>query len=44
MRERLDEIRRTANQEKISVEWAEKAQALLAAVPFDAAAAAAWQR
>lgn len=44
VRERLDEIRRTANQEKISVEWAEKAQALLAAVPFDAAAAAAWQR
>jgi hypothetical protein len=26
------------------VEWAEKAQALLAAEPFDAAAAAAWQR
>ncbi|MBV8248807.1 MAG: DUF349 domain-containing protein [Comamonas sp.] len=44
VRERLDEIRRTENQEKISVEWAEKAQALLAAVPFDAAAAAAWQR
>jgi len=44
VRERLDEIRRTANQEKISVEWAEKAKALLAAVPFDAAAAAAWQR
>lgn len=44
VRERLDEIRRTANQEKISVEWAEKAQALLAAEPFDAAAAAAWQR
>ncbi|MDR0214998.1 MAG: DUF349 domain-containing protein [Comamonas sp.] len=44
VRERLDEIRRTENQEKISVEWAEKAQALLAAVPFDAAAATAWQR
>lgn len=44
VRERLDEIRRTENQEKISVEWAEKAQTLLAAVPFDAAAAAAWQR
>ena len=44
VRERLDEIRRTENQEKISVEWAEKAQALLAATPFDAAAAAAWQR
>ena len=44
VRERLDEIRRTENQEKISVEWAEKAQALLAAVPFDAAAAAAWHR
>lgn len=44
VRERLDEIRRTANQEKISVEWAEKAQALLDATPFDAAAAAAWQR
>lgn len=44
VRERLDEIRRTENQEKISVEWAEKAQALLSATPFDAAAAAAWQR
>ena len=44
VRERLDEIRRTENQEKISVEWAEKAQTLLAASPFDAAAAAAWQR
>ncbi|MEG0052969.1 MAG: DUF349 domain-containing protein [Comamonas sp.] len=44
VRERLDEIRRTENQEKISVEWAEKAQALLAATPFDAAAAVAWQR
>lgn len=44
VRERLDEIRRTENQQKISVEWAEKAQALLAATPFDAAAAAAWQR
>lgn len=44
VRERLDEIRRTENQEKISVEWADKAQTLLAAVPFDAAAAAAWQR
>ena len=44
VRERLDEIRRTENQEKISVEWADKAQALLAAAPFDAAAAAAWQR
>ena len=41
VRERLDEIRRTENQEKISVEWADKARALLAATPFDAAAAAA---
>ncbi|GGH63690.1 hypothetical protein GCM10010975_29750 [Comamonas phosphati] len=44
VRERLDEIRRTENQEKISVEWAEKAQTLLDVSPFDAAAAAAWQR
>ena len=44
VRERLDEIRRTENQEKISVEWAEKAQALLAASPFNAADAATWQR
>ena len=42
--DRLKEISRTANQEKISVEWAEKAQAVLNATPFDAAAAAAWQR
>lgn len=39
--DRLKEISRTANQEKISAEWAEKAQAVLNAVPFDAAAAAA---
>lgn len=44
VRERLDEIRRMENQEKIAVEWAEKAQVLLAATPFDAAAAVAWQR
>ncbi|WP_280190549.1 DUF349 domain-containing protein [Delftia sp. PS-11] len=44
VRERLDEIRRAKDQEKIAVEWAEKAQALLAATPFNAAEAAAWQR
>ncbi|CAB5661217.1 Domain of Uncharacterised Function (DUF349) [Delftia tsuruhatensis] len=44
VRERLDEIRRTKDQEKIAVEWAEKAQALLVASPFNAAEAAAWQR
>ena len=44
VRERLDEIRRTENQEKISVEWAAKAEALLAATPFNAADATAWQR
>ncbi|MDR0227062.1 MAG: DUF349 domain-containing protein [Burkholderiaceae bacterium] len=44
VRERLDEIRRTKDQEKIAVEWADKAQALLSATPFNAAEAAAWQR
>lgn len=44
VRERLDEIRRAKDQEKIAVEWAEKAQVLLAASPFNAAEAAAWQR
>ncbi|WP_313234940.1 DUF349 domain-containing protein [Delftia acidovorans] len=44
VRERLDEIRRTKDQEKIAVEWAEKAQALLVASPFNAADAIAWQR
>ncbi len=44
VRERLDEIRRAKDQEKIAVEWAEKAQLLLAATPFNAAEAAAWQR
>ena len=44
VRERLDEIRRTENQEKISVEWAEKAQSLLTATPFSTAEAMAWQR
>jgi ribonuclease HI len=44
VRERLDEIRRTKDQEKIAVEWAEKAQALLVASPFNAAEAIAWQR
>jgi hypothetical protein len=44
VRERLDEIRRLETQEKIGVEWAEKAQQLLAASTLNIADAMAWQR
>ncbi len=44
VRERLDEIRRAKNQESIAAEWAEKAQALLAASKLNIADALAWQR
>jgi hypothetical protein len=44
VRERLDEIRRAKGQEAIAAEWAEKAQALLAASKLNIADALAWQR
>lgn len=44
VRERLDEIRRAKGQEAIAAEWAEKAQALLAAAKLNIADALAWQR
>ena len=44
VRERLDEIRRAKGQEAIAAEWAEKAQALLAATKLNIADALAWQR
>ena len=44
VRERLDEIRRAKGQEAIAAEWAEKAQALLAAPKLNIADAMAWQR
>ncbi len=44
VRERLDEIRRAKGQEAIAAEWAEKAQALVAAPKLNIADALAWQR
>lgn len=44
VRERLDEIRRAKGQEAIAAEWADKAQALLAAPKLPIADALAWQR
>lgn len=44
VRERLDEIRRLETQEKIAVEWAAKAEQLLAAATLNIADATAWQR
>ncbi|WP_440108847.1 DUF349 domain-containing protein [Acidovorax sp. BL-A-41-H1] len=44
VRERLDEIRRAKGQEVIAAEWADKAQALLAAPKLNIADALAWQR
>jgi hypothetical protein len=44
VRERLDELRRLETQEKIGVEWAEKAQQLLSADTLNIADATAWQR
>lgn len=44
VRERLDDIRRAKDQEVIAVEWAQKAQALLASATLNVAEAVAWQR
>ncbi|HEY4663444.1 MAG TPA: DUF349 domain-containing protein, partial [Comamonas sp.] len=44
VRERMDDIRRAKDQEVIAVEWAEKANALLAAATLNVADAVAWQR
>ncbi len=44
IRERIDEIRRAKGQEAIAAEWADKAQALLAAPRLNIADALAWQR
>ncbi|RYY72651.1 MAG: DUF349 domain-containing protein, partial [Comamonadaceae bacterium] len=44
LRERLDELKRAKGQEAIAAEWAEKAQALLAAPKLNIADALAWQR
>lgn len=44
VRERLDEIRRAKAQEAMATEWAEKANALLAASKLNIADAMAWQR
>ncbi len=44
VRERLDEIKRMQGQEVIAAEWAEKANALLAASRLSIADALAWQR
>ena len=44
VRERMDDIRRAKEQEVIAVEWAEKAQTLLAGTTLNVAEAVAWQR
>lgn len=44
VRERLDEIRRTREQEGIATQWAERAQALLDAPTLRTQDATAWQR
>lgn len=44
VRERLDDIRRTKDQEVIAIEWADKAQVLLAGATLNVAEAVAWQR
>lgn len=44
LRERLDEIKRARGQEAIAMEWADKAQALLAQPRMNIADALAWQR
>ncbi|MBP9683487.1 MAG: DUF349 domain-containing protein [Rhodoferax sp.] len=44
LREKLDEIKRSKGQELIAAEWADKAQALLAAAKLNIADAMAWQR
>lgn len=44
LRERLDEIKRSKGQESIALEWADKAQVLLAVAKLNIADAMAWQR
>jgi ATP-dependent RNA helicase SUPV3L1/SUV3 len=44
LREKLDELKRSASQEHIAADWAEKAQALIAAPKLNIADALAWQR
>lgn len=44
LREKLDELRRLKGQEALAVEWAEKAQRLLALEKLNMADALAWQR
>lgn len=44
LREKLDELRRLKGQEALAVEWAEKAQRLLALEKLNIADALAWQR
>jgi len=44
LREKLDELKRTKNQDSLAHEWADKAQSLLHAHPFKVADAMAWQR
>ncbi len=44
LKEKLDEIKRSKGQEAIAAEWAEKANALLAANKLNLADALAWQR
>ncbi len=44
VRERLDEIRRTQDQDQIAGQWAASAQALLDAAQFSTEQAAQWQR
>ena len=44
LREKLDEIKRSKTQESIALEWADKAQNLLAVAKLNIADALAWQR
>jgi hypothetical protein len=44
LREKLDEIKRSKTQESIALEWADKAQSLLAVAKLNIADALAWQR
>lgn len=44
LREKLDELKRSASQEHIAQEWADKAQGLLTAGKLNIADALAWQR
>lgn len=44
VRERINDIRRIKDQEVIAVEWAQKAQLLLASKAFNIADAVSWQR